>query len=139
MFAPKHRLWVLVRTALARQFYHVPTIYVLSINMKNMIKILLKIFNFHIFRKICISHGRIFVMFQSFNEYFSAEHSRLLSLWRAVVAFRRNFSELKTATERDLSHVRGDLTKTARSMQSACLNLNANLRNADTESQVSFM
>ena len=74
---------------------------------------------------------------QSFNEYFSAEHSRLLSLWRAVVAFRRNFSELKTATERDLSHVKGDLTKTARSMQSACLNLNANLRNADTESQVS--
>ena len=56
-----------------------------------------------------------------------------------MVAFRRNFSELKTATERDLSHVKGDLTKTARSMQSACLNLNANLRNADTESQVSVL
>ena len=28
--APKHRLWVLVRTALPRRFYRVPTIYVLS-------------------------------------------------------------------------------------------------------------
>ena len=35
---------------------------------------------------------------KSFNEYFSAEHSRLLSLWRAVVAFRRQFGEMKTAT-----------------------------------------
>ena len=33
--AQKHRLWVFVRTALARQFYRVPTIYVLSRSMKN--------------------------------------------------------------------------------------------------------
>ena len=33
--AKKHRLWVLVRTASARQFLRVPTIYVLSRNMKN--------------------------------------------------------------------------------------------------------
>lgn len=78
-------------------------------------------------------------LFQSFNEYFSAEHGRLLSLWRAVVAFRRNFSELKTATERDLSHVRTDVVKAARSMHTACLNLNANQRNNETQSQVRFL
>ena len=33
--AQKHRLWVLVRTASVRQFWRVPTIYVLSRNMKN--------------------------------------------------------------------------------------------------------
>ncbi|XP_053390044.1 rootletin-like [Mercenaria mercenaria] len=72
---------------------------------------------------------------QSFNDYFSAEHGRLRSLWRAIVAFRRNYSELKTATERDLSHVRQDVTKAARSMHTACLNLNANNRNTETQSQ----
>lgn len=73
---------------------------------------------------------------QSFNEYFSAEHGRLLALWRQVVAFRRSFGDLKTATERDLSHVRNDVTRTSRSMHSACLNLAANVRNSDTQSQV---
>ena len=34
-FAKKHRLWVLVRTASPRRFQRVPTIYVLSRNMKN--------------------------------------------------------------------------------------------------------
>ena len=35
MSAQKHRLWVLVRTALPRRFLRVPTIYILSRNMKN--------------------------------------------------------------------------------------------------------
>ena len=33
--AQKHRLWVLVRTASSRRFQRVPTVYVLSRNMKN--------------------------------------------------------------------------------------------------------
>lgn len=78
----------------------------------------------------------LFSQEQSFNEYFSAEHSRLLSLWRAVVSFRRQFSEMKSATERDLSHVRADLSRVHRSMHSACLNLNANQRSAETRSSV---
>ncbi len=73
---------------------------------------------------------------QSFNEYFSAEHSRLLSLWRAVVAFRRQFSEMKASTERDISHMRSDVTRAARSMHSACLNLSANERSRDTQLSV---
>ena len=45
--AQKHRLWVLVRTASARRFYRVPTIYVLSRNMKNIRMFYLK--NCHFF------------------------------------------------------------------------------------------
>ena len=40
------RLWVLVRTASSRRFCRVPTIYVLSRNMKNIRSFYLKIFNF---------------------------------------------------------------------------------------------
>lgn len=46
---------------------------------------------------------------------------------------------MKSATERDLSHVRTDVTRAARSMHSACLNLSANVRNSDTQSQVRGM
>ena len=35
IFAQKHRLWVLVRTASPRRFWRVPTIYVLSKSIKN--------------------------------------------------------------------------------------------------------
>ena len=77
------------------------------------------------------------MLFQSFNEYFSAEHSRLLSLWRAVIAFRRQFSEMKTTTERDMSHMRADVTRVSRGMHSACLNLSSNMQNLEVQSQVS--
>ena len=46
IFTPKHRLWVLVRTASARRFKCVPTTYVLSKNKKNITNFLLNIFNF---------------------------------------------------------------------------------------------
>ena len=81
-------------------------------------------------------HYNVTFLFQSFNEYFSAEHSRLLALWRAVVAYRRQFTEMKLATERDMSHMKADFSRAARSMHSACLNLSANQRNMDTQSQV---
>ena len=41
---------------------HVPTIYVLSKNKKNIKKFLLKIFIFYNFKNTCILHGRVFVM-----------------------------------------------------------------------------
>ena len=62
IFAPKHRLRVLVRNASPRRFQRVPTIYVLSKNKKNMKNFLLKSFNFYNFRKICTLHGHVFVM-----------------------------------------------------------------------------
>ena len=53
IFAPKHRLWVLVRTASARRFSRVPTIYVLSKNIKN-IKIFGVKFSFFTVKKISV-------------------------------------------------------------------------------------
>ena len=58
IFAPKHRLWVLVRTASPRRF----AIYVLKKNKRNIKSFLMKIFNFYNLRKICILHGHVFVM-----------------------------------------------------------------------------
>ena len=55
IFAPKHRLCVLIRTAS-------PTIYVLGKNKKNIKIFLLKIFSFYNFKNPCILHGRVFVM-----------------------------------------------------------------------------
>lgn len=52
------------------------------------------------------------------------------------MAFRRSFGELKTATERDMSHLRADVTKASRSLNSACLNLSANQRSSDTQLSV---
>ena len=59
LFAPKHRLWVLVR-----RFKLVPTIYVLSKNKKNIKNFPLKIFTFYnFFFKICIVvHRHVLVM-----------------------------------------------------------------------------
>ena len=45
-FCSKHRLWVFVRTASTRRFLRIPTIYVLSRNMKNIRFFLSEIFHF---------------------------------------------------------------------------------------------
>ena len=62
IFAAIHSLSVLVRTASARQFKRVPTIYVLSKNKKNVKTFQQKIFNFYSFRKICLLHWRVFAI-----------------------------------------------------------------------------
>ena len=62
IFAPKHRLWVLIRTASPRRFYRVPTIYVLIKNKKNIDNFLLKIFIIYNFKNLCVLHGHVFVM-----------------------------------------------------------------------------
>ena len=69
-FAPKHRLWVLARTALPRWFERVPTIYVLSKNKKKINKQSTENFNFYDLRKICILHGRVFVMLSGLRGIF---------------------------------------------------------------------
>ena len=62
IFAPKHRLWVLVRTASARRFKRVPTIYVLSKNKKNINIFLMKFSIFKMKKNLYILHGQVFVM-----------------------------------------------------------------------------
>lgn len=46
---------------------------------------------------------------QQFSTYFGDEHSRLLALWRSVVSIRRGFTELKSATQRDLTNAMTDV------------------------------
>lgn len=53
---------------------------------------------------------------QAFNDYYTGEHNRLLSLWREVVAVKRFFSELQTCTERDLYRVKNDFDSSARDL-----------------------
>ena len=58
----KHRLWVLVRTASMRRFWRVPTIYVLSRNMKNIRIYFLKICHFLVVEFSVYLNRRVFVM-----------------------------------------------------------------------------
>ena len=74
----------------------------------------------------------------SFNDYFGQEHAKLLNLWRTVVSFRRSFSEMKSSTERDLLRLKSDLNQATRTMQSACFNLNANIKTTESQGQVCF-
>ena len=67
IFALKHRLWVLVRTASLRRFQCLPTIYVLRKNMKIIKKILMKIFIFTAVKNRCMLHGRVFVTQHAVN------------------------------------------------------------------------
>ncbi|XP_013174159.1 PREDICTED: rootletin [Papilio xuthus] len=53
---------------------------------------------------------------QAFNDYYSSEHNRLLSLWREVVAVKRFFSDLQTNTERDLYKVKNDFDSVTRDL-----------------------
>ncbi|CAB3222355.1 unnamed protein product [Arctia plantaginis] len=53
---------------------------------------------------------------QAFNDYYSSEHNRLLSLWREVVSVKRHFSELQTNTERDLYRVKNDFDSNVREL-----------------------
>ncbi|KAG8240062.1 hypothetical protein J437_LFUL019634, partial [Ladona fulva] len=57
---------------------------------------------------------------RGFNDYYSAEHGRLLGLWRDVVSVRRLFADLHATTERDLARLRSDLTSTTREIGTAC-------------------
>ena len=60
--AQKHRLWVLVRTASPRRFQRVPTIYVLSSNMKNIQNFLSENFPFLVVKFSIYLNRRVFVM-----------------------------------------------------------------------------
>ncbi|CAF4976481.1 unnamed protein product, partial [Rotaria socialis] len=40
------------------------------------------------------------------NQFYNKEHNLMYELWRDVVSFRKEFTELKGTTERDLNRVR---------------------------------
>ena len=60
-FDPKHRLWVLVRTASVRRSLHVPTINVLSNYIQNIKIVLMKFSIFTAEKILSILHGHVFV------------------------------------------------------------------------------
>ena len=62
IFALKHRLWVLIRTASMRRFLCVPTINVLEQKKKNIIIFHLKINIFTAVKYCCILYGCVCVM-----------------------------------------------------------------------------
>jgi len=76
------------------------------------------------------------VFFQAFHDYYSRNHERLLTLWRTVVAFRRQFSENKSSTERDLSQVRSEIGHMSQSVQSVCVDFSTSLHNAESQKRV---
>lgn len=71
---------------------------------------------------------------QAFNEYYSSEHHKFLSLWRNVVAVKRLFSEIKYNTELDISKMKNDFANATSELMSACSNANfvAKLKNVST-------
>ena len=73
---------------------------------------------------------------QSFNSYLTVNHSRLLSLWQTVVAFRRQFSELKATTDRELATLRAEFGRLSRGTNSAFLSLSTQLHSTDLRRQV---
>ena len=88
---------------------------------------------------VCMSLSLcVCVCVQSFNEYFAVNHSRLLSLWRSVVTFRRQFTELKSTTDGDLVTLRAEMTQMSRDMNSACLKLRAQMHSNQLTHEVSF-
>lgn len=74
---------------------------------------------------------------QAFNEYYTSEHNRLLNLWRDVVSVKRLFSEVKSATKRDLSKLQNEISMSSREMATACSSTNFALKMQATSAQSS--
>lgn len=73
-----------------------------------------------------------------FNRYCNKEHNLIYDLWRDIVTFRKQFTELKSITERDLTHVRSDLAQTGRSLTSACYGFLTAVKTSETQGQVNL-
>ncbi|CAH8478084.1 unnamed protein product [Schistosoma curassoni] len=74
----------------------------------------------------------------AFNDYFTMEHGRLLALWRAVVACRRQFVEVRGQVEREIGSARVELSRVSRICQSACENFASNLRTMEARNMVTL-
>lgn len=48
---------------------------------------------------------------QAYSDYYASEHSKLLALWKKVAATKRDFIELKSASERDMSQLKNSLAR----------------------------
>ena len=60
----------------------------------------------------------------------------MYELWRDIVTFRKQFTELKGSTERDMMRERNDLAQTGRSLTSACFGFLTANKNVESQGQV---
>lgn len=67
---------------------------------------------------------------QAFNDYYNNEHSRLMKMWKEVVAVKRVFKEMSTTTKMELGKIRCEIAGTTREVSGACSGVSANMRNA---------
>ena len=80
--------------------------------------------------------GLCVCVLQSLSDYVTQNHGRLLSLWHTVVAFRRQFTELKDTTDHELAALHAEFGRIQLAMNSACLNVRSQLHNAQRSHQV---
>ncbi|KAL3279361.1 hypothetical protein HHI36_016867 [Cryptolaemus montrouzieri] len=71
---------------------------------------------------------------QAFNDYYSTEHNRLLSLWRDVVSMKRLFTDVQTNTERDLNKLKSEVEGVGRDVTSACDRMDMKMSNKSIHS-----
>jgi len=76
---------------------------------------------------------------QSFHDYYSRNHSRLLAVWRTVVGFRRQFTEAKSSMERDMAQVHSEVSRVSRDVQSVCVSFSTSLHNAESQKHVGYV
>lgn len=57
---------------------------------------------------------------QAFNDYYSAEHNRLLNLWKDVVSMKRLFLDVQTITDRDLNKLKLEISEFTKDVVTAC-------------------
>lgn len=67
---------------------------------------------------------------QAFNDYYNNEHSRLLKMWKEVVAVKRLFRDMSAATKMDLSSLRCEMVGSTREVSGACSGVMVQTKNA---------
>ncbi|CRK87834.1 CLUMA_CG001622, isoform A [Clunio marinus] len=73
---------------------------------------------------------------EAFNDYYNNEHSRLLRMWKEVVAVKRVFKEMSSSTKMELGKIRCEIAGTTREVSGACSGVSVNLRNATKMDEV---
>lgn len=60
----------------------------------------------------------------------------MLSLWKTVVAFRRQFATMRSDVEHDVFQMRSEISRFGRNVQSSCFSLDANVHQMETQNMV---
>ncbi|XP_039768420.1 rootletin-like [Ornithorhynchus anatinus] len=79
-------------------------------------------------REVALKESRWQKEKETYSTYLSNEHGGILILWRQAAALRSHFAELQAEAESGLMDMRTEVARTARRIQTACLNLDSNQR-----------